>query len=136
MPGTQPWGTHAFDPGSQSESSQSATQALDAINAEDDRAEDQVGPPLDSLMADIPAAPDYILASSFASPGPSSAFGSTRPPASSSLLPTVHPLHDFTSNATPLWAQAAQHILSPLVLVVSVILEAENTSTMQAVYGL
>ena len=94
MPGTQPWGIHAFDPGSQSESSQSATQALNAINAEDDGAEDQVGPPLDSLMANIPAAPDYILASSFASPGPSSTSGSTRPPLSSSLLPTVHPLHD------------------------------------------
>ena len=96
MPGTQPRGTHTFDPGSQSESSQSTTQALNAINAEDDGVEDQVGPPLDSLMADIPAAPDYILASSFALPGLSSTFGSTRPPPSSSLLPTVHPLHDST----------------------------------------
>ena len=96
MPGTQPQGTHAFDPGSQSESSQSATQALNAINAKDDEAGDQVGPPLDSLMASIPAAPDYILASSFALPGPSSTSGSTRPPPSSSLLPTVHPLYDST----------------------------------------
>ena len=45
MPDTQPRGTHAFDPGSQSKSSQLATQALNAINTEDDGAEDQVGPP-------------------------------------------------------------------------------------------
>ena len=96
MPGTQPWGTHAFDPDSQSKSSQLATQALNAVNAEDDGAEDQVGPSLNSLMANIPAAPDYILASSFALSGPSSASGSTRPPLSSSLLPTVYPLHDPT----------------------------------------
>lgn len=101
MPGTQPRGTHAFDPAGSS--SQSATQMLNTVNAEEDGAEDQVGP-LDSSMANIPAAPASVvsplispnLVSSIISslspsdPGTSSS-SSARPPPSSSPLPAVLP---------------------------------------------
>jgi hypothetical protein len=103
MPGTQPRGTHAFDPASSS--SQSATQMLNIVDAEEDGAEDQVGPQLDSPTANTPAAPASVvsplvppdLGSSIVSslppsdPSVSSSSGSARPPPSSSLLPTVHP---------------------------------------------
>ena len=103
MPGTQPRGTHAFDPASSS--SQSATQMLNIVNAEEDGAEDQVGPQLDSPTANTPAAPVSVvsplvppdLGSSIVSslppsdPSISSSSGSARPPLSSLLLPTVHP---------------------------------------------
>jgi hypothetical protein len=121
MPGTQPRGTHAFDPGSSS--SQSATQMLTAIISEEDGAEDQVGPPLDSPMADLPAALDYsdyasplitdlahhlgafslsslggggsVILSSPPSPLPdprTSSAGSTKPPPSSSRPPKIQPI--------------------------------------------
>ena len=98
MPGTQPWGTYAFDPASSS--SQSATQMLNTVNAEQDGAEDQVDPLLDSLMDNLPASVvsplDTLitpnLRSSFLPPSdPSTPSGSTRPPPSSSLLLTVLP---------------------------------------------
>ena len=54
MPGTQPRGTYSFDPGSSS--SHSTTQMINAINVEEDDAEDQVDPPLDSSVAGLPAA--------------------------------------------------------------------------------
>ena len=102
MPGTQPRGTHAFDPAGSS--SQSAMQMLDIFNTEEDRAEDQVGPLLNSSMANMPAAPastvsplvspdlgpSIVSSLSPSDPGTSSS-GSTRPPPSSSLLPTVGP---------------------------------------------
>ena len=106
MPGTQPRGTHSFDPDS---SSQSSTQLLNIINTEEDGAEDQVGPPSDLPMANLnmPAAPfvppdfdidsiqdAFSFTSSLPPPDCSAGFsssGSTRPPPSSSLLPTVLP---------------------------------------------
>ena len=75
---------------------------LNAVNAEQDGAEDQVDPLLDSLMDNLPASmvspldalitPD--LGSSFLPlSDPSTPSGSARPPPSSSLLPTIlsHP---------------------------------------------
>ena len=115
MPGTQPRGTHAFNP--DNSSSQSATQILNVINAEEDGAEDQVGPPFDSPMSNVPA-PDFeiisvqetsSLAASIPPPDRSAGAASfstgTRPPSSSSLFPTVHPhptqQHDISmSSAT------------------------------------
>ena len=108
MPGTQPRGTHAFNPFSESD-----TRSLDAVNAEEDGEEDQICP-LDSPMAK-PAAhaassesplinPDLqvqvgassssggtssiVLGSAAASASLSS--GGTRPLPSSSLPPSVH----------------------------------------------
>jgi len=54
MPGTQPQGTHAFDP--DSSSGQSMTQMLNTIDVEADEMEDQVEPPLNSSVASLPAA--------------------------------------------------------------------------------
>ena len=107
MPGIQPRGTHAFDP-----SSHSATEMLNAVNAEEDGAEDQVGP-LDLPMSNMPAAhatassplvnPDLgtspsggtsSVVSSFPPPSDlsaSSSSGGTGPLPSSSLPPSVHP---------------------------------------------
>ena len=113
MPGTQPRGTHAFDP---SGSSSQSAQMLDVVNAEEDGAEDQDGPPLDLSLANIPGAsafplvtPDLGILASGATPSvvsslpsldPSSSGGVRPPPSSSSLLPTVHPnstqLHDIS----------------------------------------
>jgi len=110
MPGTQPRGTHAFDPASSS--SQSAMNILTAVNAEEDGAEDCIDPSLDLPMANVPAAdsspllptsiPDTSLlgmapsiASSSFSPlnlGTSSASSGSKPPPSSSLPPTVYPI--------------------------------------------
>jgi hypothetical protein len=118
MPGTQPRGTHAFDPAGSS--SQSATHILDVVNAEEDGAEDQVGPLSSESMANMPAVPTSTvsplvstfsrystnsvlyfqpvlpnLGSSFVSslspsdPSASSS-SSARPPPSSSPLPPVH----------------------------------------------
>lgn len=108
MPGTQPRGTHAFNP--DGSSSQAATQELNVVNAEADGPEDQIGPPLDSPMANIPAAsaaslipPDFdinpfrgrssVASSSRPLPDPTAASSSshgTKPPPSSSLPPSVH----------------------------------------------
>ncbi|KAF8221168.1 hypothetical protein L208DRAFT_1329698, partial [Tricholoma matsutake] len=104
MPGVQPRRTHAFDP-----SSHSATEMLNAVNAEEDGAEDQVTP-LDSPMSNMPAAatapsplvnPDLgtsssggtsSVISSFPPPNlsASSSSGGTGPLPSSSLPPLVH----------------------------------------------
>jgi len=95
MPGTQPRETHAFDPGSSS--SQSAMQALGVIDAEEDGAEDQVGPPLDSIAITHPAISSLILPDASSSghtpsvisslPLLSDAFSAS----GHSLPPTVHP---------------------------------------------
>ena len=86
-----------FNPASSS--SQSATQMLNNVNAEEDGAEDQVGPLLDDSSIAAPAFP-FVLSDLGASnsiisslpPGISSqSSGNTRPPPSSSLLPTIHP---------------------------------------------
>ena len=65
MPGTQPCGTHAFDPNNSS--SQSAIQILNVVDAEEDEEEDQVGPPFDSPISNVPAAafvpPDFEITS-------------------------------------------------------------------------
>ena len=101
MPGTQPQGMHAFDPASPS--SQLAMQILNHVNTEEDGAEDQVNPPLDSPMATasplIPSNSGTFSTSSIilSLPPPdsstimSSSFSCTRPPPSSSLPPTAHP---------------------------------------------
>jgi hypothetical protein len=90
MPGTQPRGTHSFDPGS----SLHSAQMLDDVNAEEDGAEDRDGPPLD-LHSSIPSlvTPDHILPSVISSffPSNSSSSSATRPPSSSSIPATVHP---------------------------------------------
>jgi hypothetical protein len=108
MPGTQPRGTHAFDP---SGSSSQSAQMLDLVNAEEDGAEDQDGPPLDLSLAEGTSTfphvtPDLVsgmtpsvvspllsLPSVVSSLFPSdrSSSGGTRPPPSSSLPPSVHP---------------------------------------------
>ena len=65
MPGTQPCGTHVFDP--YNSFSQSAIQILNVVDAEEDGEEDQVGPPFDSPMSNVPAAafvpPDFEITS-------------------------------------------------------------------------
>lgn len=103
MPGTQPRGTHAFDPNKSY--SQSATQVLSVINTEEDEAEDQVGPPVDSFAVHNHVAPTISSAmpSSFVthafSTGStpsvishpfSSTSGGSLPPPSSELTPTIH----------------------------------------------
>ena len=100
MPGTQPRGTYAFDPNKSS--SQSATQVLSIINAEEEREEDQVGPPVDSFAVHDPVAPTISSAmpsshafstggtsSVISHPFPSTSSGSLPPP-SSELAPTIH----------------------------------------------
>jgi hypothetical protein len=115
MPGVQPHGTHAFDP-----SSHSVTEMLNAVNAEEDGAEDQVSP-LDLPMSNMPAAhaptssplinlgtSSSVISSSVVSPSVISSFpppdisassssGSTGPLPSSSLPPSVHPQQSDTS---------------------------------------
>ncbi|KAF8221508.1 hypothetical protein L208DRAFT_1327554 [Tricholoma matsutake] len=111
MPGVQPHGTHAFDP-----SSHSVTEMLNAVNAEEDGAEDQVTP-LDSPMSNMPAvatAPSPLVnpdlgtyssggtssvVSSFPPPNlsASSSSGGTGPLPSSSLPPSVHLQQSDTS---------------------------------------
>ena len=99
MPGTQPRGTHAFDPASSS--SQSSTQILNSINTEEEEAEDQVDPLLDSSLATVsglipPGLDTFSTSSIIASllpphSGASSSSGCTNPPSSSSLPPTIYP---------------------------------------------
>jgi hypothetical protein len=108
MPGTQPRGTHAFDPSSLS--SHSATQIINAVNAEEDEEEDRLGVDfLDSAMDNTPAVPAWPpfvnsdlgnssssqipsnVSSSFSPPNPSASSSSdARPPPFSSLPPSVH----------------------------------------------
>jgi hypothetical protein len=99
MPGAQARGTHSFDPGSSS--SGSASQALDIVNAEDDGEEDQAGPPVDTPMANMPAAFSSAISSLFP-PAPdtvslggasSSQSNAIPPPMSSSISPTTHRGH-------------------------------------------
>ncbi|KAF8805532.1 hypothetical protein BYT27DRAFT_7224832 [Phlegmacium glaucopus] len=90
---------HAFDPASSS--SQSATQILNLVNTEEDGAEDQVDPSLDSPMATVSSLipPDlgtFLTSSIILSLLPpdssmSSSSSHTKPPPSSSLPPTVYP---------------------------------------------
>lgn len=122
MPGTQPRGMHAFDPGSVP--SHSATQIIDAVDAEEDGEEDRVDPfdpgPLDSLMDNgLPAQattfPLFVnphlgnsssgqtssIVSSFSQSNPSAASSSrARPPPSSSLPPSVRPSLQATPDAS------------------------------------
>jgi hypothetical protein len=103
MPGTQPRGTHSFDP---SNSSTQSLQMLNTVNAEEDGAEDQDGPPLDISLADIAgtssiisdlnilglgATPSVTSKSLPSLPQNFSSSGVTRPPSSSSLPPAAHP---------------------------------------------
>lgn len=97
MPGAQPRGTHAFNPGSSS--CTSASQALIEVNTEVDGDEDCLGPPVDMPAANIPEA--FISAVSSLLPtasSPSQAAGTflsnatsvTSPPSSSSISPMTH----------------------------------------------
>ena len=106
MPGTQPRGTHSFDP---SHSSAQSAQMLDTVNAEVDEAEDQGGPLLDTPLADIADIADASTSFSLgldvlgkpSVPGLPSKFpsslpldfsssGGTGPPSSSSIPPMAH----------------------------------------------
>ena len=91
MPGTQPRGTHAFDPGSLSSESQSTAQSLlGIIETEEDGAEDQ----LDLPMATVSPIPPNLSTPSSSSIAPSlppqnhsesSSSAHTIPPPSSSI---------------------------------------------------
>ena len=72
MPGTQPRGTHSFDPSSGSSAQSQALQMLDSINSEDDGAEDRDGPPFNIPLTNIAGA------SSFPSPLDASGLTSNR----------------------------------------------------------
>ena len=99
MPGTHARGLHSFDPGSSSGTS--ATLVLNNVNAEDDGEEDRAGPPVDTTMANVPAAFTSTISSVFspALAGDTVSFKSTDesnvmpPPFSSSISPTSHPDH-------------------------------------------
>jgi hypothetical protein len=97
MPGTQPRGTHAFDPATTS-SSQSAT-LLDLVDTEEEGAEDQLNPIVDSTVPPLVASDPISrsgafssIISSFLPPDCTSSSSSsrTKPPPSSSLPPTVY----------------------------------------------
>ena len=111
MPGTQPRGTHAFDPASSS--SQSAMQILNVVNTEEEGEEDQVILPLDSpvpplVPSDLGAYSTSSIISSLLSPdfSSSSSCSRTKPPPSSSLPPTVYPQptqrHNISMGSTSL----------------------------------
>ena len=97
MPGTQPQGTHSFNPSSSS--SVSATQALDKVEAEEDGEEDRAGPPVDTPAANILAAFTSAMSSLFPHDPSTASFAGTPqsdvlpPPSSSSVSPTTHPDH-------------------------------------------
>lgn len=119
MPGTQPRGTYAFDP-----NSHSATQVLSVINAEEDGAEDQVGPPVDSFAVHDPAAPSMpsSFIPTFSTGGTSSVvshpfpntFGGSLPPPSSELAPTNHhyPAHPASQQQTDVFMGPARSAIS------------------------
>ena len=93
MPGTQPQGTHAFDPGNSS--CASATQVLDKVNAEDDGEEDQAGPSLDTPAANVPAAFTSAISSLLPHDFDTASVGTFQsdvmpPPPSSTISPTIH----------------------------------------------
>ena len=98
MPGTQPRGTHAFDPATSS-SSQSAT-LLDLVDTEEEGAEDQLNPLVDSTVPPLVASDPIShsgaflsIISSFLPPDfstSSSSSSHTKPPPSLSLPPTVY----------------------------------------------
>ena len=100
MPGTQPRGTYSFDP-----SISSAKSVLDKVNAEEDGAEDRDGPLLDLSHANIAGTFfSFNLDILGLGPLPSkpslshfSSSGGTRPPSSSSLPPTAHPGHPYST---------------------------------------
>jgi hypothetical protein len=127
MPGTQPRGTHAFDPNKSS--SQSATQVLSIINAEEDGAEDQVGSPVDSFAVRDPAAPTISSAmpssfvthafstgdtSSVAShPFPSTSGGSLPPPSSELASRSHHyPAHPASQQQADVFMGSARSAFS------------------------
>ena len=142
MPGTQPWGTHAFDPGSLS--SHSVMQILNTVNTEEDGAEDRVGPSLDSPMSNTPVGngstvsptliPPFLGTFSFrgtpsvvsSHPVPhltaSSSSSNSNPPPSSSL-PRSTPQHD-----TPM---GLAHSITTRVMVAVLVASFENVNMMQ-----
>lgn len=90
MPGTQLRGTHAFDPST----SLPCPRALVEVNAEDDGEEDQLGPPLDTPIPNVPEAFVSAAISSFLQTSSSNA---TSPPSSSSISPSTRTHHIFPS---------------------------------------
>ena len=98
MPGTQPQGMHAFDPASSS--SQLSMQILNSVDTEEEGAEDQVDPVLDSSVATVsgfipPGLGTFSTSSiiiSFLPPhsSASSPSGCTNSPSSLSLPPTIY----------------------------------------------
>ena len=65
MPGTQPQGTHSFDPGNSPCASATQCQVLNKVNAEDDGEKNQLGPPLNIPVANVPAAFASVISSLF-----------------------------------------------------------------------
>jgi hypothetical protein len=109
MPGTQPRGTHAFDPGSLP--CISTNPVLNEVNEEDDGEEDRLGPPVDTSGAKIPesfisAMVSSLLptqtASSSSFTGSNLPVNATSPPSSSSISPTTH--LDLAANPSPVSA--------------------------------
>ena len=116
MPGTHARGLHSFDPGSSSGTS--ATLVLNNVNAEDDGEEDRAGPPVDTTMANVPAAFTSTISSVF-SPAlarDTVSFRSTDesnvmpPPFSSSISPTSH--FDHVSQPPRRYASGVHSALS------------------------
>ena len=89
MPGIQPRGTHAFDP-----SSHSATEMLNAVNAEEDGAEDQVSP-LNLPMSNMPAA----HATAESSPLANSDLGTASPRGTSSIVSSFSPPSNLNASS-------------------------------------
>ena len=92
MLGTQPRGTHAFDPGNSS--CAWATQVLDKVNVEDDGEEDQTGPSLDTPAANVPAAFTSAISSLLPHDFDTASVGTFQ----SDVMPTTK-FHHFSNNS-------------------------------------
>ena len=117
MPGTQPRGTYSFDPSAAASSTQSV-QMLNTVNAEEDGAEDQVGPPFDVSLANVAGASSFPPVTS----DPDRIAGTSFPPvtsylnhvASTSSFPPSDLDHDFLGfGVTPSVASESSLSLPP-----------------------
>ena len=120
MPGTQPQGTHSFDPGNSLYASE--TQVLNKVNAEDDGEEDQLGPPLNTPAANVPAAFASVISSLFPHDSDTASVGTSQsnvmpPLPSSTISPTIHPDHVSHSQQCHISIHSApSHMTGPLKL--------------------
>ena len=102
MPEAQPRGTHAFNPASSSCLSATQELNLNKVNAEDDGEEDQAGPPVDTLMANMPASLFPPTSDTVPLGGTSSSQSDAMPlPMTSSISPTTHPDHTAINSVLP-----------------------------------